>query len=510
MLQIGTVLQGRFLIEQELARGGMGAVYLATDQKFGSRVAIKERFYEHAELAEAFEREARILNSLHHPILPHVSDYFGSEGGHFLVMEYIDGEDLSEKLKRDGAFPVADVTRWAIELLDGLDYLHSQDPPIIHRDIKPGNLKITSRGNIVLLDFGLAKESTGNTQGVRSVFGYSRRYSPLEQIEGAGTDARSDIFSLGATLYHLMTGEPPVDVLSRASAIVIGKPDPLIHADRVNPNVTGAFADVLERSLELDPEKRFASADEMRVAFEFAATDGLEQETANTVVVGSSNLNQNVTSSGELDEDSDDTTPMAVVDSNLIEKPNKAASKRIPSSSFLQQPIIWAAAILIAALLTLGYVSFKTSQAVTNPNEVSEQPSADSSPDATPEQTQVQTDQPAVSPEQVEPGTIPEPTLDLAKNKKAEQPVKREVSDEDDVFSDDRIIHRPVSREPQPKETSTTRRQKRVDEQAVRSRPRIVQRREPEYGPAASSIEMIFTGIPPEPRRRHWRRGYPY
>src|SRR6478672_379391 len=235
MLQIGTLLEDRFLIEQLLAQGGMGAVYLATDQKFGSRVAIKERFYEHAELTEAFELESRILNSLHHPVLPHVSDYFSGPDGHFLVMEYIEGEDLSEMVKRDGAFPVDDVVRWAIELLDTLDYLHSQDPPIIHRDIKPGNLKLTSRGNIVLLDFGLAKETTGNTQGARSIFGYSRRYSPLEQIEGAGTDVRSDIFSLGATLFHLITGEAPVDALARASAIVAGRPDPLVPADEINP-----------------------------------------------------------------------------------------------------------------------------------------------------------------------------------------------------------------------------------------------------------------------------------
>src|SRR5215204_6361347 len=221
MIETGTVLQNRFLIEKELARGGMGAVYLATDQKFGSSVAIKERIYEDDELAEAFAREARILNCLHHPILPHVSDYFSEGEGHFLVMEYIEGEDLSEILKSEGGvFPVSDVVHWMFELLDGLDYLHSQDPPIVHRDIKPGNLKLTSRGNLVLLDFGLAKETSGNNQGMRSVFGYSRRYSPLEQIEGAGTSPRSDLFSLGATAFHLTTGEAPVDVLARASAIV--------------------------------------------------------------------------------------------------------------------------------------------------------------------------------------------------------------------------------------------------------------------------------------------------
>src|SRR5689334_882328 len=116
MVETGTLLQNRFLIEEQIGRGGMGAVYIATDQKFGSRVAIKERAYEDAELAEAFEREARLLNTLHHPILPHVSDYFSEGGKYFLVMQYIEGEDLSEMLKREGAFPVEDVVKWASEL----------------------------------------------------------------------------------------------------------------------------------------------------------------------------------------------------------------------------------------------------------------------------------------------------------------------------------------------------------------------------------------------------------
>ena len=175
MIETGTVLHERFLIEEQIGVGGMGAVYRAVDQKFGSTVAIKETFYHDPELAEAFEREARLLNGLHHPIFPHVSDHFTENGGHFLVMEYIEGEDLSELIKRGERFAFDSVMSWTLDLLDGLDYLHSQNPPIIHRDIKPSNLKLTSRGNIILLDFGMAKETSGNTQGMRSVFGYSRK-----------------------------------------------------------------------------------------------------------------------------------------------------------------------------------------------------------------------------------------------------------------------------------------------------------------------------------------------
>ena len=272
MLEVGTQLQGRYIIEEQIGQGGMGAVYLAVDQKFSisNRVAIKETFYESPELAEAFEREARLLNSLHHPILPHVSDYFTEGGGNFLVMEYIEGEDLSAILKRDGAFPLNDVMRWTQEILDGLDYLHSQEPPIIHRDIKPNNLKLTSRGFIVLLDFGLAKENEDVTLGERSVFGYSRRYSPLEQIEGVGTDARSDIFSLGATVYHLLTGRPPADALARASAIVAAQPDPLQLANEINSEIPEPLARVLHSALALNADQRFASAKAMSSALEYA------------------------------------------------------------------------------------------------------------------------------------------------------------------------------------------------------------------------------------------------
>ena len=270
MIETGTLLQDRFLVEERIGEGGMGAVYRAIDQKFGSLVAIKETFYGDAELGEAFEREARLLNGLHHPIFPHVSDHFSENGGHFLVMEYIEGDDMSALLKRGELFTLDEVMRWTLDLLDGLDYLHSQDPPIVHRDIKPNNLKLTSRGNIVLLDFGMAKEAVSNTQGMRSVFGYSRRYSPLEQIEGTGTDARSDIFSLGATVFHLLTGQPPIDVLRRASAIVSGRRDPLQLANEIRPDVPESVAAIIHSALALSPEQRFVSARAMGTALEYA------------------------------------------------------------------------------------------------------------------------------------------------------------------------------------------------------------------------------------------------
>ena len=266
MIENGTLLQNRYLIEKQIGAGGMGAVYLAVDRRFDNYVAIKETFHKDQELGAAFEREARLLNSLNHSSLPHVSDYFTENNNYFLVMQYIEGDDLFEKLKCDGAFPVEKVSNWIDRLLDALEYLHSQEPPIIHRDIKPQNLKITPRGNVILLDFGLAKLKSEDASSVHSVFGYSRKYSPLEQIQGTGTDARSDIFSLAATAYHLLTGEPPVDVLARASEIVAGRADPLRPVTDINDQVPSGFAAIIKTALALNADERFVSVNAMRQA----------------------------------------------------------------------------------------------------------------------------------------------------------------------------------------------------------------------------------------------------
>jgi serine/threonine protein kinase len=282
MINPGTVLQDRYLIEKLIGEGGMGAVYLAIDQRFDNFVAIKETFYKDEEFGEAFEREAKILNGLLHPVLPHVSDYFTEGDEHYLVMQFIEGEDASDILKREGAFPVQDVLRWTDNLLDALDYLHSQEPPIIHRDLKPSNLKITARGDIFLLDFGLAKLKKENTLSERSVFGYSRRYSPLEQIQGTGTDVRSDIFALAATIFHLMTGTPPIDAIARASSIVAGKPDPIRLASEIKEEIPASFAHILNVALSLNAENRFASANAMRQAFKHAV-QGIPEENVQSV-----------------------------------------------------------------------------------------------------------------------------------------------------------------------------------------------------------------------------------
>jgi len=273
MIAPNTLLQNRYLVQHQIGQGGMGAVYVATDQRFGSTVALKETFFDDPNLRKAFEREARLLNHLRHPALPRVSDHFTEEAGQFIVMEYIAGDDLAEKLKeRGGAFPLSEVLSWADQLLDALDYLHTQEFPIVHRDIKPQNLKLTPRKHIVLLDFGLAKGTLAHqTTATKSVFGYSRHYAPLEQIQGAGTDLRSDLYSLAATLYHLMTGIVPPDALTRATAVLNGQPDPLLPANDVHAQVTPAVAEVISKAMAQNAGQRPQTAAEMREQMREAA-----------------------------------------------------------------------------------------------------------------------------------------------------------------------------------------------------------------------------------------------
>lgn len=268
MIEAGKVLQQRYRIDKQIGQGGMGAVYVATDERFGSTVAIKETLCMDDNFRKAIEREARLLNSLKHSALPRVSDHFEEDNGQFLVMEYIPGDDVGCILDREQKpFDIEQVLKWADQLLDALDYLHNQDIPVIHRDIKPQNLKITTRGQIILLDFGLAKgnptDASHNT-AAKSIFGYSRNYASLEQIQGTGTDPRSDLYSLSATLYHLMTNTVPEDALTRAMSVLSQSGDTLVPANALNPDIPRGVAGVLQKALDLNAGGRPSSATQMQ------------------------------------------------------------------------------------------------------------------------------------------------------------------------------------------------------------------------------------------------------
>lgn len=254
----------------------MGTVYEAVDQRLYATVAVKECVITNEHLQKQFEKEALLLAQLSHPALPKVFDYFVEGNKQFLIMEFVPGEDLWMLiLKQRTPFPVNEVLSWADQLLDALDYLHSQKPPIIHRDIKPHNLKLTGRGQIKLLDFGLAKGATGslsNASAAQSVFGYTLNYAALEQIQGTGTDPRSDLYSLAATLYHLLTASMPSDALMRITEVANERPDPLHSPDAYNPQIMPALSGLLMQALSHNREKRPASAIDMRQAIRLITT----------------------------------------------------------------------------------------------------------------------------------------------------------------------------------------------------------------------------------------------
>lgn len=269
MFEPGTLLQGRYEIVRHIGKGGMGAVYEAVDQRLRSTVALKQTLIDDEKLNRAFEREAILLASLRHSALVRVIDRFADENGQFLVMEFIPGKDLSGMLEERGTpFPIDDVLNWADQLLDALDYLHTQQIPVIHRDIKPQNLKLTPRGEIILLDFGLAKGSSSGLQSQvtteGSIFGYTPKYAPIEQIQGKGTDPRSDLYALSVTLFHLLTDQMPVDALARVSAVVNNQPDPQPLAHVVHPAIPQAVSMVLAKAMALGSDERFANAADMR------------------------------------------------------------------------------------------------------------------------------------------------------------------------------------------------------------------------------------------------------
>jgi eukaryotic-like serine/threonine-protein kinase len=229
-LKNGEILRDRYKIREQIGQGGTGSIYLADDIRLEGRLcALKEVEHNQAlptevfkQAREQFFREASVLARLDHPNLPKVSDYFSEGPRDYLVMDYVPGKDLRERMlqaRRDKTFlSESEVIRWAVQIADALNYLHQQEPSIIHRDIKPSNLKITPSGLIKLVDFGLVKILAPDEVTITIIQGQGTAlYTPLEQYGGddAHTEARADIFSFGATLYHLLTNEPPAEARKR-------------------------------------------------------------------------------------------------------------------------------------------------------------------------------------------------------------------------------------------------------------------------------------------------------
>lgn len=275
-LELRSLLHNRYRIEQIIAQGGMGAIYRATDESLGVDVAVKENLFTTEDSTRQFRREATILAGLRHSNLPRVTDHFVvPDQGQYLVMDYIEGEDLRQTITRDGKLPETDVVFIGSVICDALSYLHSRPSPIIHRDIKPGNIKVTPTKQIYLVDFGLAKESQAGQATTIGAQALTPGYAPPEQY-GQGTNSISDIYSLAATLYAALTGQIPEDGLARAMGSAT-----LTPIRKYNPAVSERVAAVIEKAMSVDISQRYQSAENFKQALLSSNTAALQRTQLN-------------------------------------------------------------------------------------------------------------------------------------------------------------------------------------------------------------------------------------
>ncbi|HSM70562.1 MAG TPA: protein kinase [Anaerolineales bacterium] len=261
-LERGTLLHKRYRIVEILGQGGMGSVYRAVDENLGVDVAAKENLFTTDEYARQFRLEAVILANLRHPNLPRVTDHFViGDQGQYLIMDYIEGEDLRQRMERMGNITEDEAILLGAAICDALSYLHTRKPPILHRDLKPGNVKITSEGHIFLVDFGLAKVLHGSQATTTGARAMTPGYSPPEQYGTARTDPRTDIYSLGATLYAALTGIIPEDGLARAMDNT-----QLTPLRKRNNKVSRRLSAAIEKAMGIDPGDRFQNAEEFKRA----------------------------------------------------------------------------------------------------------------------------------------------------------------------------------------------------------------------------------------------------
>lgn len=283
MLENGTLLHQRYRILEILGQGGMGAVYRALDERLGVEVAVKENLFVNEAYARQFRREAAILASLRHASLPRVTDHFEITNDiQYLVMDYIEGEDLRQWLEQRGTISERNAIVIGITICEALTYLHTRQSKVIHRDIKPGNIRITSNGKVYLVDFGLVKmlkSGQSTTTGARAM---TPGYSPPEQYGTSHTEPRSDIYSLGATLYAALCGEIPEDGLAR----IMGE----IHLTPLrkhNPKIARPLASVIEKAMSVQPNDRYQTAEDFKQAL-YKAAETLRFYVGNLTVTWSS------------------------------------------------------------------------------------------------------------------------------------------------------------------------------------------------------------------------------
>lgn len=258
-LPSGTILHGRYRIERALGSGGFGHVYLSVDTQTNSQYALKEYLVTGAGGQAQLSHEARVLSQLHHPNLPAFQEAFNERGRYFVVLGYIDGNDLTDYIRvvrlRNEVVPLDRILTWILSISDAVQFLHSQKPPVIHRDIKPDNIRIKPDGTAILVDLGNAKAIA---DGSRTLFFIRHQgtpgYAPIEQYPGgSGTDARSDVYALGGTLFFALTAHEPPSVSTRNSSIAQGRSDLPSLQEQVTNNPP-------EASAQANAERQFRSA----------------------------------------------------------------------------------------------------------------------------------------------------------------------------------------------------------------------------------------------------------
>jgi serine/threonine protein kinase len=383
--------QGRYRIIQPLGQNGTGAVYEAYDQILKTNVACKEiavdskrtlNAAQQEALRRAFAADAKILTEIKHESLLQIHDYFSETDRHYLVTELVDGNNVGELLEKNkNPFALADVTDWAEHLLDALHFLHTQTPAIIHRDIKPRNVKLTASGKIKLT-LSLAPSADDKTNA--TIANQALHYLPLEQILGGldsasqkvitnsydeksgrileqPPDAKSDIYALGATLYYLLTARPPVDALERSIDVLEGKSDPLSKPHQLNPLVPPEISEVLMKALEIKREKRFDSAIIMRQAWRTAfvrvkerASEGTKKQEEDLLEIPSAEYREPERSPAKarsLATETESTRQLELIKQRLLEAEQRAAEaeKRLLEKNIKEPEAIEAPSIVLEA-----------------------------------------------------------------------------------------------------------------------------------------------------------------
>lgn len=261
MLEIGSLVDGKYKILNKVGQGGMSVVYMAINEKANKTWAVKEvrkdGVLNFESVKQGLVAETNILKKLSHPNLPSIIDVIDTEDSFIIIMDYVQGNSLNKALEEYGAQPQEYVIEWAKQLCDVLGYLHSRQPPIIYRDMKPANIMLKPDGNVTLIDFGTAREFKEKNLADTTCLG-TVGYAAPEQFGGMGqTDARTDIYCLGATLYHLVTGcnpsEPPYEM----------KP-----IREINPSLSGGLERIILKCTQRNPEDRYQSAAELMYALD--------------------------------------------------------------------------------------------------------------------------------------------------------------------------------------------------------------------------------------------------